>query len=191
MKTICGLLLAVAMAALVSADALAQAPPVRIAPNPDSPIGARNPKGPAELQQLEFLIGDWKVDIVLHRPGGDMAYEARWHNIWIVDGTAIMQEWRDAFSTGAEIRTYNRRKGKWEGHNFYTGFDSWTEGEGSFANGEFVIDTETAGPNGPILNRERYYDITPNSFRMVATQSSDGGKTWSSPTYEMTCTRIS
>ena len=171
-----------------STTSFAQAPSILYQPNPDSPIGVRNANAPAELQQLEFLIGDWTVAVVLHRPAGDIAYEARWHNVWIVNGFAIMQEWRDLYSTGAELRSFNVQTGRWEGRNFYG--QTWTESEGAFANGEFVIDTQTAGPNGPSLGRERYFDIQPNSFRLVATRSSDGGLTWSAPTYEMVCTRI-
>lgn len=174
---------------LISTNGLAQSPPVQHQPNPDSPIGVRNANAPPELRQLEFLIGDWRAAVVLHRPGGDLAYEARWHNIWIINGYAIMQEWRDPYTTGAELRTYNSQSRRWEGRNFYAG-GPWTQSEGTFADGEFVIDTQIIGPNGPALGRERYFDIQPNSFRMVATRSTDGGRTWSAPTYEMVCTRI-
>ncbi|MEQ1808989.1 MAG: sialidase family protein [Terricaulis sp.] len=179
-----------AMAVLIYTDGFAQSPPLQYQPSPDSPIGVRNTNAPAELQQLEFLIGDWNVAIVLHRPSGDLAYEARWHNTWIVNGFAIMQEWRDPYSTGAELRTYNSETGRWEGRNFYTGMNTWTESEGTFANGEFVIETQTVGSDGSRLSRERYFDLQPHSFRMVATHSSDGGQTWSTPAYEMVCTRV-
>lgn len=187
-KSVIGVL--AAMAVWISTDGFAQSPPIQYQPNPDSPIGVRNTNAPAELQQLEFLIGDWNVAVVLHQPSGDLAYEARWHNTWIVNGFAVMQEWRDPYSTGAELRTYNSETGRWEGRNFYTGMNTWTESEGAFAYGEFVIDTQGVGPNGPIVSRERYYDIQPDSFRMIATRSSDGGQTWSAPTYEMLCTRV-
>lgn len=179
-----------AVAALISTSGFAETPPIQYQPDPDSPIGVRNPNAPAELQQLDFLIGDWKVAVTLHRPNGDFSYEARWHNIWIVNGFAIMQEWRDPYSTGAELRTFNSKTGRWEGRNFYAGWETWTESEGAYADGEFVINTKTAGPDGPKLGRERYFDIQPNSFRMVATHSIDGGETWSAPAYEMVCTRL-
>jgi hypothetical protein len=190
MKMRSGLLAAASMAMLISTPAFAESPPTRHQPNPDSPIGVRNASAPAELKELEFLIGDWRVELIVHRPEGDVKYEARWHNTWIINGYAIMQEWRDAYSTGAELRTWNSQKRRWEGRNFYTGYDTWTESTGAFANGEFVIETETNGPQGPRLGRERYYEIRPDSFRMVAVRSEDGGKTWSTPAYEMICTRI-
>jgi hypothetical protein len=58
-----------------------------------------------------------------------------------------------------------------------------------FANGEFVVETPSTGPEGAVLSRERYFDVQPDSFRVVATRSTDGGKTWSAPTYEMVSVR--
>lgn len=179
-----------AAAVMISTGGSAWSQPSPSPLHPVSPTEARNPNAPAELQQLGFLIGDWKAAVVLHRPEGDIAYEARWHNTWIIDGFAIMQEWRDRYATGAELRTYNPKTGRWEGRNFYSGWQTWTHSEGTFANGEFAIDTPSVGPDGPILSRERYFDIQPNSFRMIAMRSSDGGKTWATPGYEMVCTRI-
>lgn len=175
---------------ILASDAFAQSPPIQFQPNPDSPIGVRNGNAPSQLQQLEFLIGDWRVALTLHQPSGELSYEARWHNIWIINGHAIMQEWRDPYSTGAELRTYNFQTNRWEGRNFYAGNPTWTESEGQFVDGEFVIETRSIGLDGPVLSRERYFDIAANSFRMVATRSLDGGVTWSAPTYEMVCTRL-
>lgn len=81
------------MAAAISTSCFAKASPIQYQPNPDSPIGIRNIGAPPELRQLEFLIVDWKAAVVLHQPNGDLAYEACWHNSWIVNRFAIMQEW--------------------------------------------------------------------------------------------------
>jgi len=179
-----------ACALLVAPHAMGQTPPILYQPDPDSPIGVMHETAPPETAELEFLIGDWNVDIVFHRPAGDVAYAARWHNHWIVDGHAIMQEWRGPYTTGAEFRSYNPQTQQWEGRNFYAGRQTWTTTTGAFADGEFVIDTDGAGPNGPFINRERYFDIEPDAFKMLAVRSFDGGETWSDPIYEMTCTRI-
>ena len=179
-----------AIVASLAMGGVAQPRQMQIQPGPDSPVSVRHANAPAELQQLEFLIGDWSVALVVYRDERKLAYEARWHNTWIVDGFAIMQEWRDPNSAGAEFRTYNSETGRWEGRNFYSGMNTWTESDGAFANGEFVVETQTMGPEGASLGRERYFDIQPDSFRMVATRSLDGGHTWSAPTYEMVCTRI-
>ena len=178
----------------LSASGLAQTQPdlpIISQPNPDSPIGARNPDAPARSQELDFLIGDWDVAIVLHPPeGDDIAYQARWHNSWIVDGHAVMQEWRGPYATGAEFRTYNPQTEQWDGRNYYTFRKAWTASTGEFVDGEFIIETRDTGPNGAFMARERYFDVQPNSFRMSATRSEDDGATWSSVAYEMLCTRL-
>ena len=181
---------AVVPAALAQTPSM-QTPPILYQPDPDSPIGVMHESAPPETAQLDFLIGDWAVDIVFHKPAGDLAYSARWHTHWIVDGHAIMQEWRGPYATGAEIRSYNDKAGRWEGRNFYAGRQTWTESTGTFEDGDFVVTTAEAGPNGAFINKERYYDIGPDSFRMMAVRSYDDGETWSeAPVYEMTCTRI-
>lgn len=166
------------------------APPIIYQPDPDSPIGERNPDAPDQSQQLDFLVGDWDVAVILHPPqGNDISYQARWHNSWIVDGHVVMQEWRGPFATGAELRSFNLGTGQWEGRNYYTHSKTWTASTGDFADGEFIVETRHSGPPGAFISRERYFDIQPNSFRMSATRSYDEGATWSSLTYEMLCTR--
>ncbi|MCA8901839.1 MAG: hypothetical protein KDA53_11370 [Hyphomonas sp.] len=180
-----------ACALMAPACALAQTPPILYQPDPDSPIGEMHETAPPETAQMDFLIGDWDVDIVLHQPTGDLAYKARWHNHWIVDGHAIMQEWRGPYATGAEFRSYNDKAQRWEGRNFYAGRQTWTESTGTFENGEFIVITGEAGANGAFTNKERYFDIKPGSFRMMAVRSFDGGETWTEePSYEMTCTLV-
>lgn len=182
------------MASIIAMPAMAQTqpmPPIIYQPDPDSPIGARNPDAPAQSQQLEFLIGDWDIALTLHPPQGDaISYGARWHNHWVVDGHAVMQEWRGPYTTGTELRSFNPETGQWDGRNYYTFRKVWTESTGEFTDGEFIVETRDVGPNGSFTGRERYYDIQPNSFRMSATRSDDDGATWSSITYEMLCTRI-
>ncbi len=182
------------MASVMMPSVMAQtqpAPPIIYQPDPDSPIGARNPDAPAQSQQLEFLVGDWDVAVTLYPSQGDpISYGARWHNHWVVDGHAVMQEWRGPYATGTELRSFNPVTGQWDGRNYYTFRKAWTESTGEYADGEFIIETRDTGPNGSTINRERYYDIRPSSFRMSATRSEDDGATWSSITYEMLCTRM-
>ncbi|QLC22162.1 hypothetical protein HFP51_08220 [Parasphingopyxis sp. CP4] len=173
-----------------AASAQSASPPIIYQPDQDSPIGARNPEAPEQTQELSFLIGDWDVALIIHPlEGEDISYAARWHNSWIVNGYAVMQEWRGPYATGVELRSFNPETGRWEGHNYYTFRKTWTESSGEFVDGEFIIETRDVGPNGPFIGRERYFEIQPDSFRMSATRSEDDGATWSSITYEMLCTR--
>lgn len=68
----------VALAFATATGGYASSLPVPPQPPSASPIGVPNANAPGELRQLEFLIGNWKAAVVLHKPGGDLAYEARW-----------------------------------------------------------------------------------------------------------------
>ncbi len=53
-------------------------------PNPDVPLGKRNPKAAPELVLFDFVIGDWDVAITLNQPNGkSFKYSAKWHNYWM------------------------------------------------------------------------------------------------------------
>ena len=190
-------LIAMSAMAICVAPAMAQEqaeyPPIRYQPEVDSPIETRNPNGPPQLAEYDFVIGDWDVDITLSPPNREpMNYRARWHNHWILNGMVVMQEWRGPFATGAEIRFYNRQAQRWEGENIYPAFPGGTKPTTSqrFEDRmEVTIESET--PQGePMLNREIYTDITEDSFTMSARTSLDGGETWSDVRYFMTATRI-
>lgn len=160
-------------------------------PTPDSPLGKRNPNGPAELAQYEFLIGDWDVDMTWYLDGKTATKSfAKWHNHWIINGNAVMLEWRGPQYTGAEIRQWDPQQGKWVGVNIYPDFGADMVPVVSEKVGDtMTVKMDLATPEGNMINRETYYDITPNSFKMKSEHSSDDGQTWTRGMYEMTVTR--
>jgi hypothetical protein len=161
-----------------------QSPPTLYQPNPDSPIGARNPRGAEGLAQFDFVIGDWDVDITFN----GNRYNARWHNTWIVDGFVVMQEWRGPYMTGAEFRAYDPDTNTWSGQNIYSG-QEWRHTTAHRDGETMIVVIEADGPRGPFLNRETYSDITPSSFSMRSELSFDNGATWEPGRYGMTATR--
>lgn len=160
-------------------------------PVPDSPIETRNPAGPAELAQYDFLIGDWDADVSWSWPGQEpFTSKAKWHNHWIVNGMVVMLEWRGPQYTGTEIRQWNPTRNEWVGVNIYPDFSNAPNFVTSKKAGDkmFVyIPVET--PDGGYLNRETYYDIKADSYKMKSEISRDDGKTWQRGYYEMTVTR--
>lgn len=170
----------------------AATPPIRYQPDPDSPIGTRNPNGPEKLAEYDFLIGDWDVEITFIRPNGQsFVYNAHWHNRWILNGMTVMQEWRGPYATGTEIRSLNLATGEWEGMNFYPTLpNGWraTRSERFDDRMEIYIDRPDGQPEAP-LAREVYADITENRMRMYAELSSDDGETWQAGQYHMIMTR--
>lgn len=185
---------AVAMVFLsCSVSARQEIPPIKYQPEPDSPIGERNAAAPAGLAQFDFVIGDWDTSITWQAPGqAPLTYNAKWHNHWVVDGQVVMQEWRGPFLTGAELRAFNPETGTWTGQNVYPGNPvPWHKTTAEFKDGKMVVVIEgNSNQRGPFLNRETYFDIAPDSFRMKSDVSYDGGKTWEKGSYEMVCRRV-
>ena len=161
-------------------------------PDPDSPLGERNLNGPPELAQFDFVIGDWDAAIDWTSPEGEVtSYDARWHNIWIINGSTVHQEWRGPYMTGAEFRGWDRQKGEWSGRNFYPASGEWKTTRAEMQGENMVVYIlDAANAQGPFINRETYFDITPDSFRMKSDRSFDDGETWQTGAYEMRCTRV-
>ena len=164
--------------------------PILYQPDPDSPIGERNPKGAIELDQFAFLIGDWDAKITWQPPGGKpTTYNAVWHNHWIIDGVAVMQEWRGPYMTGTEIRYFNAKTKQWTGRNLYVGGD-WKRTVAEWKDPEMIVTIlDAEGKSGKFLNRETYFDIKKDSFQMKSDRSYDDGKTWVKGAYFMQVVR--
>ncbi|WP_375202260.1 hypothetical protein [Hyphococcus sp.] len=170
-------------------------PPIISTPNPDSPFGERSSDGPEHLRQFAFVIGDWDVDVTVHGENAQsMSYKAKWHNIWIVDGMAVFQEWRGPYVTGAEIRTYDPKSDSWPGYNYYPGGkDVNLYATTSFWNEkkhEMVVTSRKMTARGERVTRELYYDITENSFSIRSEISHDDGKTWERGPFSLTAVRL-
>lgn len=190
-KTIARVGLILGFVLVAATGAIADQPPIRYQPDPDSPIGERNPQAPAEVAQFDFLIGDWNVQITWFPPQGEPnTYAAKWHNHWINDGFDVMQEWRGPYITGTEFRHFDPALGYWVGRNLYVG-RSWVDTTARIEGENMVVVIEGGNPQeGAFLNRETYYDISPNQWRMKSDRSFDDGKTWEKGRYEMIATRI-
>lgn len=190
-KTIARVGLILGFVLIAATGAIADQPPIRYQPDPDSPIGERNPQAPAEVAQFDFLIGDWNVQITWFPPQGEPnTYAAKWHNHWINDGFDVMQEWRGPYITGTEFRHFDPALGYWVGRNLYVG-RSWVDTTARIEGENMVVVIEGGNPQeGAFLNRETYYDISPSQWRMKSDRSFDDGKTWEKGRYEMIATRI-
>ncbi len=164
--------------------------PIIYQPLPDSPILSRNPALIGEGEAFDFLIGDWDVVITWHAEQGEQdVYRAKWHNHWIIDGYAVMQEWRGPEATGAEIRYYDPVSKSWSGRNIYVN-GAWRNTVAK-PDGKNLVVT-IFGYNearGDFLNRETYFNIAKDSFEMKSDISLDNGKTWKRGDYDMIVTR--
>jgi hypothetical protein len=177
---------------LVTGAALAQEnPPILYQPDPDTPIGTMNPNALPETAQYAFLIGDWDVVINFRDAAGNEAtYNAKWHNVWAIDGYAVMQEWRGPFATGVEMRRFNPNLGHWEGFNMYNAWDATRAVTANWNDEEMVVMIdETSDETGTFINRETYSTIEENRWEMRSDRSYDDGETWVRGAYDMVATR--
>ena len=137
------------------------------------------------------MIGDWNVAIKLNQPNGkSFEYKAKWHNYWMLDGYAVMQEWRGPYSTGAEMRYYHLKSKTWTGRNLYVP-GSW-KNTYPLKEGDRIIighDPKKDSEGNTFNTREVYSNITENSFKLVGEISKDGGKTWKPGRYLSIATR--
>lgn len=179
------------MTVLVTANAqeVRNDPPL-FQPKPDSPILSRHPSLVGEGMAFDFLIGDWDVVITWEPENSPKdIYRAKWHNHWIINGRAVMQEWRGPSLTGTEIRFYDKKSKSWLGQNLYAE-GAWRKTKAA-SDGDNMIVTIFSNNevNGDFLNRETYFNIKKNSFEMKSEISLDDGKTWKKGAYHMIVTR--
>jgi hypothetical protein len=175
---------------LVASETRAQDQPILYQPETDSPLGARNPLAPPEAAQFDFLIGDWNAVVTYTVPGKEpLVFNARWHNTWIVNGYAVMQEWRGPYATGAEFRYFDPTLHKWTGYNLYSG-SAWKETWAEWQEDKMAVYSKGEGPQGEFLNRETYYDIHADSISLRSDRSFDDGATWKPHTFSIEMTRI-
>lgn len=164
--------------------------PLIFQPDPDSPILSRDPSLTGEGEAFDFLIGDWDVVITWEPEGSPKdRYRAKWYNHWIIDGHAVMQEWRGPSLTGTEIRFYDKATQSWVGQNIYVN-GAWRETKAKSDGDNMVVTIfGKSEARGDFLNRETYFNIKENSFEMKSNLSLDNGVTWKSGDYHMVVTR--
>lgn len=178
--------------AVAACGHVAWAQPILFQPREDSPILARNPAGPPELAQYDFLAGDWNVTVTMPRAGGQpMVFQAKWHNHWIANGYVMMQEWRGPYATGIELRSFNPVTNKWDGHNLYVAKPgTWYETQAELVGRDMVVTRHTRTPDGvPSINREIYHHIDADRFEIRTEVSLDGGASWKPGGYNLVATR--
>lgn len=161
-------------------------------PTAAHPIQLHNPAGPAELAQYDFLAGDWDVIVTRPRAGAEpLVSKAAWHNRWIANGTVMMQEWRDQYGSGVELRSFNRLTHKWDGHNLYMPDPGiWYTNEAMLVGAEMIVTTLNKAADGTsITRREVYRAIHADQFVIRTEVSRDAGLTWKPGGYSLVATR--
>jgi hypothetical protein len=155
----------------------------------DEEYGRLNPSAAPELSRFGFLIGTWQCDARLKGEDGSWEpLEASWVGRYVLDGYAIMDEFRMTKPTGellvlgVNLRTYDLQKKAWNLRWLNALDGTWVdlgpEELGGVKMDDRSISYSFKEPVGAhALTRATYLDISPSHFTWRGESSSDG-KGW-------------
>lgn len=151
--------------------------------------GRPNPNAHPELSRFAFLIGNWRCDARLKREDGSWEpLEASWVGHYILDGYAIMDEFRMTRPTGellvlgVNLRAYDVQNGAWTVRWLNALDGTWVD-LGPEELGGVKIDGQSISyifeePSGThALTRATYMHISPSHFTWRG-ERSGVGKAW-------------
>lgn len=140
---------------------------------------------PAELKQLEFLVGNWECAMKAKMdPTKDEWTESKGACTysWVLGGAALQMSYKSDFMgmpfEGLSLETYNRETEKWQ--------TTWVDNmscsamlmEGTREGGKCTMEGDYVFMGTPTKARVSTANETPNSFDWKYEESTDGGKTW-------------
>jgi hypothetical protein len=155
----------------------------------DHDFGRPNPHAPSALSLFAFLVGRWRCDARVRLETGDtQAVQATWAGRYILDGYAIVDEYRmtgpagELIVLGANLRAYDAAGQRWHMKwlNALTG--TWTDlGPedlgGVRVEGASILYTMREPMAAHVFTRATYTDISERHFTWRG-EKSDDGSTW-------------
>ena len=174
--------LAVAGLLLNCALLLAQHSP----PSPPPPAASAR-----ESSQFDFLLGEWTLTVspkvsglvaVIH---GVPKLVGTWKASRAFDGRGLEDELRIIDASGNpsalshSLRVYDPVARHWVTAGLDVFRSRAGEATGEFKDGAMVMMSHSNGADGKTtVNRSRFFEITPTSFRFQQDRSTDDGRTW-------------
>ena len=146
---------------------------------------------PKEAEQFAFLVGQWEVTVMpkvsslvatLH---GQPKLLGSWKAWRAFDGFGVEDELRVIDASGNpnalshSMRIYDTTLGKWTQTSLDVYRGRFTTANGSWAQDALSLRSVGRDAEGrAFVQRSRFYDITPTSFKYDADRSNDGERTW-------------
>ena len=146
---------------------------------------------PKEAEQFAFLVGQWEVTVMpkvsslvatLH---GQPKLLGVWKAWRAFDGFGVEDELRVIDASGNpnalshSMRIYDATLGKWTQTSLDVYRGRFTTANGSWAQDALSLRSVGRDAEGrAFVQRSRFYDITPTSFKYDADRSNDGERTW-------------
>ncbi len=135
----------------------------------------QQPCSSEEARQFDFWVGEWEVQQPAGTPVGANTIRK------ILNGCVLHESYTTPSGyAGESFNIYDASRKVWH--------QSWVDVggllltlEGGFRDGAMVLEGETQGPNGPVVQRItwRMVDGDPDRVSQLWETSQDGGKEWS------------
>ena len=163
-----------------------------------TPYGERNARAPAELDLFSFLVGKWHgVGTTTAPDGTPVQFDMTWIGRYVLDGTAIADEFHGATPDGkpylgVSLRHYDAPQRAWivEYVNVTGSFlrRQVNARSGSVSRQEDAI--VVASEDGQMRIRELYRVSGRDRFTYTTELSQDAGQTWGPRAFEISLTRV-
>jgi len=148
--------------------------------------GELNPNAPSETELLGQLTGIWDIEQEIRNRDGSWGEtrRAEWHWYYVLDGHAIQDDWIqpplsagdvENRNFGTNLRIYDTETQTWD----MAWIDSTNRGLSSFTatNEDGTVVMVGENPSGrPVRNR--FFDMTRDTFEWVQEWTFDDGATW-------------
>lgn len=146
---------------------------------------------PREAAQFDFLVGEWEISVrpqatgLAQRIHGVPRLAGTWKARRGLDNWGIEDEMRivdgsgNPMSLAHTVRVFDAGARRWSQTTLDVYRGRFTAGTAEWTNGEMVLSSRGTDQEGrAYLNRTRFYEITPTSFKWQQDRSFDEGRTW-------------
>lgn len=158
---------------------------------------------PREAAQFDFLIGQWELELSPKVNGlaamihGAPRLRGSWKAWRAFDGFGVDDELRVSDASGNPVtlshaqRIFDAKTQRW----LISGLDVYrarfSTASAQWLNGEMRLSgTGSSNEGKPLLTRSRFFEITPDRFRMQQDRSSDNGASWDEAVLTITAKRV-
>ena len=162
---------------------------------------------PREAAQFDFLIGQWEIELAPKANGlaamvhGSSKLLGTWKAWRAFDGFGVEDELRviDGSGNPATLahaqRIFDAKTKRWLINSLDVYRARFNSGTAQWQDGEMRVIGNASGsattPDGkPLLTRSRFFDITPERFRMTQDRSLDEGKSWEEGVLTVSAKRV-
>jgi hypothetical protein len=158
---------------------------------------------PAEAAQFDFLVGQWELEVTPKVSGlaamihGAPRLVGSWKAWKAFDGYGLDDELRIVDASGNPVslshsqRVFDAKGKRW----LVSGLDVYRarfgSSSGQWQGGEMRLEGSGQNAEGkPVLTRTRFFEITPERFRMRQDRSHDNGASWEEGTLTVVAKRM-